>query len=122
MTMLDAFFQTLNVFVDPITVGANWGTSTGVGTRTSAAQTLTVPAANPGNITIGPGSFTGAPTLFYKKNAGTFTACDVIQVVAVVSTDTITLRVGGGSGDVGQIVVTDGATGALIGDFIGTLT
>lgn len=120
--MLNAFFAVISAVVSPITVGANWGTSTGAGTRTSAAQILTVPASNPGNITIGPGSFTGAPTLFYKKNAGAFISCDTIQLVTVVSTDTITLRVGGGSGDVGEIIVTDATAGSQIGNFIGTLT
>lgn len=95
----------------PITVGANWGSSSGSAPITSSAQTLTVPAGNPGTIQF---AVSGTSSFYYKKNAGSFTAITDGATLSVANGDTLQFRFDALS-SFGDLSVTDYTTGAAVG-------
>lgn len=102
-----------------ISVDTNWGaTSAGTSTITSATQTLTVPGANPGSITLGITATDGAVTAQYSKDGGAFTTfTDGTAVTGFVTGSTLAFRVTG-AGSLGNgysFTVTDTTAGGSIG-------
>jgi hypothetical protein len=104
--------------VNPITASVNWGSNSAgfPGPATSAARTLTVPAGNPGSITITASNATTS----YSKNGGGFTNF-TSTTVAFANGDTLTFRFDLPSGGITTVTVTDATTGSSIGGWTGSV-
>jgi len=98
--------------VPPITTSGNWGSdSVGLpGPVASLAITLTVPAGNPGVVTLTASN----TTTNYKKGAGSFTSFTTSDVT-FANGDTLQFNFVRPAGGITTVTAIDKATGTVLG-------
>lgn len=101
---------------NPITVNANWGTTSQATVNiTSGTRTLAVPAGNPGDVRFDVVDETGRPRS-YSKNGGSFTTFTHGTVVAFANGNTLAFKMSAsGEGDELDLSIVDNTTSSVIG-------
>lgn len=88
------------------------------GSVSSDTVNVTVPPGNPGNIRFSTFTYTGTVTTNYSKNGGGPTAITDPTTVGFANSDTLSMRMGGATaGEEWNFVLTDTATGTVIGSY-----
>ena len=108
--------------ISPVTVSANWGSSSNhvPGTVTSFARTCTVPGGNPGSIKLGlSGDYDGTPQ--YQINAGSWTTFSNGTDITVANGNTLGFRCASmATPTTMDVAVTDNTTASAVGTWSGS--
>ncbi|HYD86780.1 MAG TPA: hypothetical protein VEA80_04850 [Vitreimonas sp.] len=103
--MLGAAMLLLGGSSNAITVSEAWDSPTGASPQVTAARTFTVPATNPGDVTLDIVLHSGG-TLAYQKNSDPFVSFVDAEGASVASGDTMRFRLTG-AGESASVIVRD---------------
>lgn len=113
-------WKDLNYFL--MSPASAWGSSVGLGTRTSAAPAITVPTGNPGIVRLYIDDLQNG-TLTYSKGGGAYTALTHNMQLTFTNGETLSFRLAGPSGITEcYVLVYDHAGDTVFGTWTASIT